>query len=74
MSAWISVKDRLPLAAKKGQSFELVEVLVSDGKFVTYTDYRIGGLPEPWGEFDPYCNIPRQQITHWQPLPAPPSE
>ena len=72
MVEWISVLDRLPLAATKGQSFQTMEVLVSDGKSVTHTDFRIGGLPEPWGEFDPYCNIPRTQITHWMPLPEPP--
>lgn len=74
MSEWISVKDRLPLVAIDGQSFDSVEVIVTDGSYVHVTEFKSGGIPAAWGEFDGYGAIARSQITHWMPLPAPPTE
>lgn len=74
MSEWISVKDRLPLIAIDGQSFETVEVLVTDGKYVHATEFRAGGVLTAWVEFDGYGAIARSQITHWMPFPKPPTE
>lgn len=73
MGEWISVKDRLPLIAVDGQSFATVEVLVTDGKYVRATDFRAGGIPVAWVEFDGYGAIARSQITHWMPFPEPPA-
>lgn len=73
MSEWISVKDRLPILAVDGQSFECVEVLVTDGVYVNPTEFKAGGNPDAWGEFDAYGAIARSQITHWMPMPAPPT-
>lgn len=69
---WISVEDRLPLQAKDGQSFESVDVLVTDGKHVHATEFKAGGIPAAWVEFDSYGAIARSQITHWMPFPEPP--
>lgn len=74
MSKWISVKDRLPLSAMNGQSFETVEVIVTDGKYVHCTEFKAGGIPEAWVEFDGYGAIARSQITHWMPMPKPPAQ
>lgn len=74
MSGWVKCSDRLPLTAADGQSFETVEVLVTDGVHVHCTEFKAGGIPVAWTEFDGYGAIARSQITHWQPLPAPPTE
>jgi hypothetical protein len=72
MSEWVSVDDRLPLVAVDGQSFATVEVLVTDGDRVFSTEFKAGGIPRAWTEFDGYGAIARSQITHWMPLPGPP--
>jgi hypothetical protein len=74
MSGWIEVDERLPIKAVDGQSFQCVEVLVTDGKYVHATDFKAGGIPLAWSEFDSYGAIARSKITHWMPLPPPPSE
>lgn len=74
MSEWIKCSERLPLIAVDGQHFETVEVLVTDGKYVHATEFRAGGIPAAWAEFDGYGAIARSQITHWQLLPEPPQD
>lgn len=74
MNNWISVKDSLPLSAMDGQSFESVEVIVTDGKHVHCTEFKAGGIPEAWVEFDGCGAIARSQITHWMPMPKPPTK
>lgn len=72
MSEWISCAKRLPLQMRQDSEFVTVEILVSDGATVTVTDYNVGQLPKPWGQFDSGCGIEHEDITHWQPLPSPP--
>lgn len=74
MGEWIKCSDRLPITPVDGQTYECVEVIVSDGKHVHFTEFKAGGIPEAWAEFDSYGAIARSQITHWQPLPHPPKE
>lgn len=72
MSEWVSVDNKLPLIAVDGQSFETVEVLVTDGSHVSATEFKAGGIPLAWSEFDGYGAISRRQITHWMYFPIPP--
>ena len=55
---WISVNHKLPQL--------MLPVLTSDGRRVTQT-YRTSNDASGWGAWAP------NQVTHWQPLPAPPS-
>ncbi len=61
MSEWISVKDRLP-SNEAMASINHGAVIVTDGS-------------EVWEEFT--CNVKggadSLEITHWMPLPEPPS-
>lgn len=72
MSEWISVNDQPPLTAVDGQSFATVDVLVTDGERVFSTEFKAGGIPRAWTEFDGYGAIARSQITHWMHFPKPP--
>lgn len=59
---WISVKDRLPNDSN--------EVIITDGRFVTggygwYGDYFSNDYDD---------NMELSEITHWMPLPAPPTK
>lgn len=74
MSEWISVNDRLPITPVDGQSFESVEVLITDGKYVHVSEFKAGGITKVWSEFSIYGPIARSQITHWMPLPSPPED
>lgn len=76
MSEWISIKNKLP--DKNG------EVLVSDGKEVWIKQFI--ATPDSFCAFtkpsfcywdnsgDGYYIKTRQVITHWMPLPPPPTE
>ena len=59
---WTSVKDRLP---EKGDYY-----LVTDGEVVFQLGYSIAGL---WTSNDGNPE-PISGITHWQPLPPPPTK
>lgn len=63
---WISVKDRLPEAEKLCLLFgrEEYEIgrITNDGIFDIWEDYKFSAEMEP------------EMITHWMPLPAPPTE
>ncbi len=59
MSEWISVKDRLP---EFGET-----VLVFEGK-VFIAIYKKSGFIKHCFDLEHYA----EDVTHWQPLPAPP--
>lgn len=70
MSEWISVKDAYPGNDMDGCAL-VVTVKKSDGEVISETDawHRYsrepnGGVFDFWGK----------KVTHWMPLPAPPSE
>lgn len=65
-SGWINVKDRLP------DEFE--NIIVWNGEYV-YDDVRIINNGEYWTHVSgyDYDSYRINGVTHWQPLPAPPS-
>ncbi len=59
MSEWISVKDKLP--HKAGKYVIFMPRLTGDTRYaVSYYEYKSWGVGE--------------RVTHWQPLPPPPSK
>lgn len=70
---WISVKERLPEKRNGYSHSETVNILIdNDGdKFVTTGCYRYLNKLE-WVEHL-YNNNYNDNITHWMPLPEPPS-
>lgn len=67
---WTPVSERMPLTTHENCLYEDVEVQVFAGDDVFIAHYAIGALPEPWGAWlDTAANI-----THWQPLAAPPQQ
>ncbi len=70
MSEWIDVNDKLPLNESDLplSGFDCIEILSFSSGFVYMDEYQIGGLPGFWGSFQ------RNEVTHWQPLPEPPTE
>lgn len=79
MSEWISVEDRLPLDADfcmKGV-YETMRVLVTDGDHVTMQAFirgrTDGSKGSEWAEWDDSGYIHADDITHWMPLPEPPT-
>ena len=72
---WISVEERLPLEKDSGVVFDSVTVLVTDGSLVKTAEYARGGahIDAPWSDWSMYCEIPASHITHWMPLPPPPT-
>jgi len=68
----------MPIDALEVSYYAEIEVNVFDGCKVGTTICRAGkpdGNPEEfWVEFDPYGNVNADEITHWQPLPAPPKQ
>ena len=61
MSAWISVKERLPETARP--------VMCFNGEYVAIGWRRIGN-DDGWFHDCSYDRLPG--VTHWQPLPEPP--
>lgn len=65
-SNWISVDERLP------EDRQEVLIFVADGFFgayMTVSYYNGNGHIKSWNNI--YLN---ETVTHWQPLPSPPSE
>lgn len=75
MSGWIKCGDRMPLEVSGEVPFRSVEVIATDGVTVMQCTFDAGnGCGKPWAAWNGYNNIPASQITHWQPLPSPPTE
>ena len=77
---WISVEDRLPNVCKSKSGYENIGVIACvKGNNNNYVGYRIyeracvrGKTVYRW-KF-PWDRISDEKITHWMPLPTPPSE
>ena len=70
-SEWISVEDRLPVPLSDIEFYGGMEILVVvDGKTET-CDFSYGPLPKPWVKFGSFHNA---YVTHWMPLPKPPTQ
>lgn len=65
---WISVEDRLPKI--DAEVFEEIVVLATDGHSVCTCQFDCGVV---WCAWNAYNNINGKDITHWMPLPEPPS-
>lgn len=63
MSEWIKCSERMP------DDFE--DVLVTDGDNVEVMWRHRSGLWDYWAPRNP--NISSNDVTHWMPLPEPPS-
>ncbi|HBP5411296.1 TPA: DUF551 domain-containing protein [Pseudomonas aeruginosa] len=77
MSEWIKCSDRLPLEPDPTVTFESVRVLASDrdGNIRESEFARGGGLiGKPWACWSLYSPLRPDDITHWMPFPAPPSD
>lgn len=73
MSEWISVNDRLPMEPDPTVTFESRAFIVTDGEQVGVCDFGRGTCIKPWACWGDYGDIKPALITHWMPLPAPPS-
>ena len=71
---WVSVDDRLPINSNVLTRYETVRVIATDGVISGEMDFSAGTLPGPWFEWSEYGDFDPDKITHWQPLPLPPSE
>lgn len=65
MEEWISVTNQLP-----GEGVSVLCVNVNMKKPIVYEGFRNGNAYTSWALGSEY----RLQITHWMPLPKPPSE
>lgn len=76
MSEWIKCSDRYPLELSETVVFEVVDVLVTDGVLVRVCDFQRGGASQlrPWRAWGKYGILDETGITHWMPLPEPPTE
>jgi hypothetical protein len=78
MSEWIKCSERMPLEYPAEGVYADVEVLVTDGVEV-HQALCASGCPltdngyKPWVEFSEYGCIAPSEITHWMPLPEPPT-
>ncbi len=72
MSKWISVGDRLPLGLLGDSDiYKDVLVLVTDGVTVVSQGFAAGS---DWAEWLEFGEIRQEAITHWMPLPKPPTQ
>ena len=62
MSEWISVKDRLPKA-------RTIVIVFVNGK-VAFDEYKNKYMPN---KDNPWSMYKKEYVTHWMPLPEPPS-
>lgn len=72
-SAWVSVDDRLPITRNNGKH-QQVTVMATDGVDVCEIEFHSGNFPAEWYEWSEYGDIKPEHITHWQPLPLPPTQ
>jgi hypothetical protein len=73
---WVKCSERMPIDIDEVRAYKSIEVLATDGHFVTAIDC-IAGIPngkreEFWCTFSTYGNMKPKEITHWMPLPAAP--
>ena len=71
MGDWISIEDRLPE--------EAVGILITDGSIVTCASMEMWRTGPYWngygfGGYEWEFDFHWKDVTHWQPLPAPPKE
>lgn len=65
MNKWISVEDRLPEVA--------VHVLITDGKYISM-GYVLNIDNDGWCPWVAQYPVSHRDVTHWMPLPTPPTE
>ena len=71
---WIKCSERMPIELSDRRVFQEVEVIVTDGSVVGTCEYQSGNRPLAWAEWSKYGDIESSKITHWMPLPPPPTE
>ncbi|MHB9331886.1 DUF551 domain-containing protein, partial [Phytobacter ursingii] len=54
--------------------FRTKTVVVSDGFDVGICDCQAGNMPNAWVDWSIHGDIDADKITHWMPLPEPPTE
>lgn len=67
---WISVEDKMPIDIKSIKHYGSYEILIVSGYFTEYCVFTYGPLPKPWYKFGDFREA---SVTHWRPLPAPPT-
>ncbi len=72
-SGWVSVDDRLPIT-RINAAHAQVSVLATDGDNVCEISFHSGATPTEWYEWSEYGDIEPALITHWMPLPLPPTK
>lgn len=65
MSEWISVEDRLP----DDVSVQGMVVCIIDNKHIAFGEYA-----DNYGKFACYGYGITDDVTHWMPLPEPPTQ
>ena len=71
---WRSVETP-PLEPDANIVYEQATYIVTDGERVTTCEFARGnGVGKPWAEWSQYGDMSPQEITHWMPLPPPPTD
>lgn len=71
---WIKCSEKMPLEVSSFHCFRTKTVVVSDGFDVGICDCQAGNMPNAWVDWSIHGDIDADKITHWMPLPEPPSE
>ena len=79
MSEWIRVADKSPITWDEFDGHYMTREVIAFGDSTvaqaTFAAGDGGGSGhERWRAFDTYGAIPPRMITHWMPLPDPPTE